>query len=152
MSSPRPTAAPRPPALMIGALLRLPHEVVVARMLAAVNASGFDLSHTELGVFLYPGPEGRRPSDLARQCGTTRQAMNYVLAQLEDRGYLERRAGRDSASRRVRLTRRGRALLPVIRACVAEIEREWSDILSARRFEALRATLRDLSRHLGRLD
>jgi len=37
---------------MIGSLLRLPHEVIVARMLAALNAKGFDISATELGVFL----------------------------------------------------------------------------------------------------
>ena len=152
MSSPRATAAARPPAPMIGVLLRLPHEVVVARMLEAVNARGFDLTHAELGVFLYPGPDGRRPSDLARQCGTTRQAMNYVLGELEARGYVERRTERESAARRVRLTRRGRAVIAAMRACLAAIEREWSDFLGARRFQALRATLRDLSRHLGKLD
>lgn len=154
MSSPRTTAAAPPPALapMIGVLLRLPHEVVVARMLEAVNAGGFDLTHAELGVFLYPGPDGRRPSDLARQCGTTRQAMNYVLGELEARGYVERRSERESAARRVRLTRRGRAVIAAMRACLAGVEREWSDFLGARRFEALRATLRDLARHLGKLD
>ena len=78
---------------MIGSLLRLPHEVIVARMLAALNAKGFDISPTELGVFLYPGPEGRRPIELARQCHMTRQAMNYVLAGLERRGYIERHTG-----------------------------------------------------------
>lgn len=137
---------------MIGVLLRLPHEVVVARMLDAVNAGGFDLTHAELGVFLYPGPDGRRPSDLARQCGTTRQAMNYVLGELEARGYVERRSESGSAARRVRLTRRGRALIAAMRACLAGIEREWSDFLGPRRFEALRTTLSDLARHLGKLD
>jgi len=52
---------------MIGSLLRLPHEVVVTRMLAALDSSGFDITVTELGVFLYPGPDGRRPG--SRQYG-----------------------------------------------------------------------------------
>ena len=56
---------------MIGSLLRLPHEVVVARMLAALNSNGFNITTTELGVFLYPGPDGRRPIDLARKCNMT---------------------------------------------------------------------------------
>jgi DNA-binding MarR family transcriptional regulator len=77
--------------------------------------------------------------------------MNYVLGELEARGYVERRSERESAVRRVRLTRRGRAVIAAMRACLAAIEREWSDLLGARRFQALRATLRDLSLHLGRL-
>jgi DNA-binding MarR family transcriptional regulator len=137
---------------MIGSLLRLPHEVVVARMLAALNEDGFDISLTELGVFLYPGPEGRRPSDLARQCNTTRQVMNYVLMNLERRGYVERRSGKDSPTTRVvQLTDEGWELVGRIRKCLSDIEREWAAHLGAERFEALRETLRDLSAWLGKL-
>ena len=82
---------------LIGALLRLPHEVVLVRMLETINANGFDITQTELAVFLYPGPEGRRPIDIARQCNMTRQAMNYVLAGLENRGYILREAGPSAA-------------------------------------------------------
>jgi len=154
-STPKSTArkAPAGRALtpMIGSLLRLPHEVVVARMLAALEGSGFDLTPTELGVFLYPGPEGRRPADLARQCNMTRQAMNYVLAGLERRGYLERQAGPHAAATVVRLTARGRAMIEPIRRCVAEIEREWIGHLGAERFELLRETLHELAVRLGKL-
>jgi DNA-binding MarR family transcriptional regulator len=136
---------------MIGSLLRLPHEVIVARMLAALNAKGFDISPTELGVFLYPGPEGRRPIELARQCHMTRQAMNYVLAGLERRGYIERHTGTNAAARVVRMTDRGWAMIAPIRDCVAAIEQEWTAHLGVRRFEALRETLRDLSLWLGKL-
>jgi len=136
---------------LIGSLLRLPHEVVVARMLAALNAHGFDLTLTELGVFGYPGPEGRRPIDLARQCNMTRQAMNYVLSGLDRRGYIERHAGISPAATVVRLTDRGWEALAQIRGCVAAIEKEWAAHLGAQRFKALRETLHDLSRWLGKL-
>ena len=136
---------------LIGSLLRLPHEVVVARILEALNADGFDVTATELAVFLYPGPEGRRPIDLARQCNMTRQAMNYVLAGVERRGYIERRAGSGGATRVVRLTERGWNMLVRIRSCVVAIEQEWAAHLGARRFEALREALRDLSAWLGKL-
>jgi DNA-binding MarR family transcriptional regulator len=136
---------------MIGSLLRLPHEVIVARMLAALNAKGFDISATELGVFLYPGPEGRRPIELARQCQMTRQAMNYVLAGLEHRGYIERHTEANAAARVVRMTDRGWAMIAPIRDCVAAIEQEWTAHLGVRRFKALRETLRDLSLWLGKL-
>ncbi|MCC6196140.1 MAG: MarR family transcriptional regulator [Burkholderiales bacterium] len=135
---------------MIGSLLRFPHEAVMERMLAALAAHGFDISATELLVLLYPGPDGRRPTDLARQCNMTRQAMNYVLAGLEQRGYIAREDGGGTA-RVVRLTRRGWATIPVIRGCVAGIETEWSAHLGAARFKALSGTLRELSRWLGKL-
>ncbi|MGE5338705.1 MAG: MarR family winged helix-turn-helix transcriptional regulator [Gemmatimonadota bacterium] len=136
---------------LIGSLLRLPHEVVVARMLAALDAGGFDITITELGVFLYPGPDGRRPVDLARQCNMSRQAMNYVLSGLERRGYIERHAGTSPAATAVRLTDRGWEALAQIRSSVTAIEKEWAAHLGAGRFEALREALHDLSRWLGKL-
>jgi DNA-binding MarR family transcriptional regulator len=136
---------------MIGSLLRLPHEVVMARMLGALQGGGFDLTPTELGVFLYPGPEGRRPAELARQCNMSRPAMYYVRAGLERGGYIERQAGPHAAATVVRLTARGRAMIGPIRRCVAEIEREWIGHLGAERFEALRETLHELAQRLGKL-
>jgi len=155
MSKPRKSSRSQPPPQaitpLIGSLLRLPHEVIVARMLAALSSSGFDISLTELGVFLYPGPDGRRPIDLARRCNMTRQAMNYVLAGLERRGYIERQAGVSAATRVVRLTEKGWAIVAQLRGCVAAIEQEWAAYLGAQRFKAVREALRDLSLWLGKL-
>lgn len=136
---------------MIGSLLRFPHEVVMTRMLAALNQHGHNISPTELRVLLYPGPDGKRPIDLARQCGMTRQAMNYVLSSLESLGYVERNTVSANSSV-VQLTDRGWELVSVIRGCIATIESEWALHLGKRRFEAFRATLVDLSTWLGKLD
>src|SRR5690349_4600890 len=150
LSAPRERARPAL-APLIGSLLRLPHEVVEARMLTDLHQHGFRLTLTELRVFLYPGPDGRRPVDLARQCNMTRQAMNYVLASLERRGYIERRVGAHAAARVVRMTDRGWSMIAQMRSCVAAIEREWTAHLGAKRFDALRETLHDLSLWLGKL-
>ena len=136
---------------LIGALLRLPREVIVTRMFEALNAGGFDITLTELNVFMFPGPEGQRPIDLARQCNMTRQAMNYVLAGLERRGYIERHAGIAPASRVVRMTDKGREVIAQVRRCVIEIEQQWTKFLGAQRFKTLSVTLRDLSQWLGKL-
>jgi DNA-binding MarR family transcriptional regulator len=77
--------------------------------------------------------------------------MNYVLSSLEDRGYIERNAATGKTSV-VHLTERGWELVPVIRNCIATIEGEWTTHLGKRRFEALRSTLLDLSRWLGKLE
>ncbi|RPH65087.1 MAG: MarR family transcriptional regulator [Myxococcaceae bacterium] len=136
---------------MIGALLRLPHEAVVTRMLAALAREDLELTQTELGVFLFPGPDGRRPSDLARQCGMTRQAMNYVLTGLEEGGYLQRHDAETPNGRVVRTTERGRRVIDVVRAEIHEIEREWAAHLGASRYGQLRDTLHELARWLGKL-
>jgi DNA-binding MarR family transcriptional regulator len=75
---------------LIGSLLRLPREYIVKRMFAELQGAGLDLSESEMAVFMYPGPERRGPIELARQCNMSRQAMNYVLAGLERRSYIER--------------------------------------------------------------
>jgi DNA-binding MarR family transcriptional regulator len=128
--------------------LRLPGGRV-ARLQEALGRQSLDLSRTELGVFLFPGPDGRRPSDLARQCAMTRQAMNYVLAGLEERGYIERRDAAVSSGRVVHVTERGRQVIRVLRTEVRQIEREWAAHLGAQRFEALRETLHELASWLG---
>jgi DNA-binding MarR family transcriptional regulator len=136
---------------MIGALLRLPHEAVLARLMAALRREHLELSQTELGVFLFPGPEGRRPSDLARQCGMTRQAMNYVLSGLEAEGYLQRHDADTPNGRVVRTSERGRRVIRVLRAEVEQIERDWAGHLGRARYGQLRDSLHELARWLGKL-
>ena len=136
---------------LIGSLLRLPREEIVTRMLAALNAHGIDITLTEMTVFMYPGPEGQRPINLAKQCNMTRQAMNYVLTGLERRGYIERHTGTSGAARVVRLTDKGWEVIAQMRRCVAEVEQQWTAYLGEQRFKALSETLRDLSQWLGKL-
>ena len=153
MSMAKKTTSKKPPQItpLIGALLRLPHEVVVSYIFEVLNTHDFDITPTELNIFMYPGPDGRRPIDLARQCNMTRQAMNYVLAGLESRGYIERQAEAGKAERVVRLTDRGWEVISQIRRSVAEIEQQWIAYLGAQRFKVLSETLRDLSLWLEKL-
>ena len=100
---------------------------------------------------MYPGPDGQRPSELARACAMSRQSMNYLLSGLETRGYLSRADGDQGLPRVVRLTERGRAAGKLMRKTVEQIEREWIAFLGEERFDALSETLLDLSRWLGKL-
>jgi len=136
---------------LIGALLRFPREVVVQRMLETLNANGHDLAPAELNLLMYPGPDGKRPSELARQCGVSRQSMNYLLAGLEARGYLRRADGETGVARVVRLSARGRAAGELMRRTVGQVEREWTQMLGEARFRALKDALLDLSRRLGKV-
>lgn len=137
-----PLSAPVGPP-MIGALMRLPWETVTQRLLVALRAHGFDdIDGPQLGVLLWPGPDGLRPSDLAVRMRVTKQALNYLLRDLEQNGYLERHPDPDDRrARRIALTDRGRELVPVLRGAVVEIEREWAAALGEQRFTQLRELL-----------
>jgi DNA-binding MarR family transcriptional regulator len=133
---------------LIGALLRMPWEAVQRRMLDRLHEQGFDdLDAAHLNVFQYPGPQGAKPSELASRLRISKQALNYLLGELERLGYLERRPDPDDLrAKRVALTGRGTSAITVIRDAVAEIETEWALQLGPRRFAQLRKLLHDLSR------
>lgn len=113
---------------LIGALMRIPLDRVYQTILDALHAHGFtDIGPAHFQVLRWPGPDGERPVELAQQAGMTRQAMNYLLGQLEDLGYIERRADPgDARSRRVYMTPRGVSTIAVIRGAVTELERGWA--------------------------
>ena len=115
-------------------------------MLERLHEHGFtDLDAAHLLVFQYPGPQGARPSELAARLGVSKQALNYLLGQLERLDYLERRPDPDDLrSKRVALTRRGTTAIRVIRDAVAEVEAAWAEQLGPKRFAQLRAMLLDL--------
>ena len=132
---------------LLGALLRRPAEVVHQRILREAAAAGFtDLVPAHLAVLRYPGPNGRRPTELAVEAGMTKQAMNYLLGQLERLGYVERQEDPDDLrSKRIHLTRRGKALATVIRQTVTGIEQELEAELGSKPYAQLRKLLVELN-------
>jgi DNA-binding MarR family transcriptional regulator len=128
---------------VIGALLRMPADAIRARMLAGLHEAGFDdLVPAHLIVLRYPGPENRRPSELASEARMTKQAMNYLLGEMQRLGYLERAPDpQDHRSKRVRLTRRGDAAGQTIRQIMGQIETELEQEIGPERFGHLRTLL-----------
>jgi DNA-binding MarR family transcriptional regulator len=132
---------------LIGALLRMPWEAVQRHMLERLHERGFDdFDAAYLNVFQYPGPQGARPSDLAARLRISKQALNYLLGELERLDYLERQPDPDDLrSKRVALTPRGTAAISVIREAVGEIETTWAQQLGPKRFAQLRKLLLELN-------
>jgi DNA-binding MarR family transcriptional regulator len=133
---------------LIGALLRVPWEAVQRHMLERLHERGFDdVDSAYLTVFRYPGPQGVRPTDLAARLGLSKQALNYLLRELERLDYLEREPHPDDLrSKRIVLTERGVAAGEVIREAVAEVEAAWGKQLGPERFAELRELLLELNR------
>ena len=81
----------------------------------------------------------------------SKQALNYLLGQLERDGYLNRRDDpRDQRFKRIVLTKRGQRAARAMRDIVGEVEAEWEQRLGPERFADLRALLTDLNRHVAR--
>jgi DNA-binding MarR family transcriptional regulator len=123
--------------------MRMPVEAIRNRMLNAMHAAGFtDLVPAHSAVLRYPGPHGRRPSDVAAEAGMSKQAMNYLLRELEDLGYLVRRVDpEDKRSRRIELTDRGMAARDKLRTTVSAIENDMARELGPEEFAQLKTLL-----------
>jgi DNA-binding MarR family transcriptional regulator len=132
---------------LIGALLRMPWEAVQEHMLARLHEEGFtDFDPSYLTVFRFPSPHGERPSELATRRRVSKQALNHLLGQLEQRGYLERVADPDDGrSKRISLTPRGDKAVAVVREAVTEVEDRWAEQLGRQRFNQLRILLEELN-------
>jgi DNA-binding MarR family transcriptional regulator len=144
-----PTSRHGPP--LIGALLRMPWERVNEQLLAGLHERGFtDLGAAHLSVLQWPGPDELRPSELAAQSRMSKQALNYLLGQLERLGYLQRRDDpRDQRFKRIVLTKRGQRAARAMRDIVREVESEWEQRLGPERFAELRVLLTDLNGHVA---
>jgi len=129
--------------MLIGALLRVPAQAIHRRLIADLNAAGFDeLRLPHMAVLQFPGPDGARPGALAERAGISKQAMNQLLGSLEDLGYLTRSDAPDQGRTRiVRFTKRGRAAYARVHDILRDIEREWSAELGPKRFAELKALL-----------
>jgi DNA-binding MarR family transcriptional regulator len=131
--------------------MRMPVDEIRRRMLAALHEQGFDdLIPAHLIVLRWPGPDGLRPVEVAEQTGMSKQALNYLLGQLEEAGYLERVDDPDDRrSKRIRMTKRGWAAGKVMRAAVGEVEQEFVDAHGKKELANLLELLTDLNVVLG---
>jgi len=129
--------------MLIGALLRVPAQAIQRRIIAELNAAGFeDLRVPHMAVLQFPGPDGVRPGVLAERAGMSKQAMNQLLKSLERLGYLVRSdAPGEGRARIIRLTKRGRAVYAAMIDILRDVERDWSAELGAKRFAELKQLL-----------
>lgn len=137
---------------MLGALLRIPLQAIVARIHEGLVRAGYpDLRPAHFAVFQQMRPEGVRLTELAGWAQITKQSMGYIVDYLEERGYVERVP--DPADRRakiIRLTERGKDVEAAAREILRGIEADWGRQLGEGRLQQLRDTLRDLADILGR--
>jgi len=143
--SPKIDDVAKPP--FIGALLRLSWQRVRNHMLKAVRDAGFsDLQDAHFAAFTYPLPDGVRPSELARNMRMSRQAANYLIGQLEELGYLERRAPPGGGQRLVYSSERGQQVGETIYTCLRQLQAEWAEEIGQNEFNRFMGVLKHLAK------
>ena len=114
-----------------------------AELTARLRARGYtDIRRSHGAVFANIDDNGTRPSELAQRAGMTHPSMTELIAELEAKGYVARRADEeDGRSRVVVLTRRGSRHRREARRIIAEMEREYRKLLGRPQMECLRQAL-----------
>jgi DNA-binding MarR family transcriptional regulator len=134
----------------VSRLARRPATLVRNRLMEGLRAAGIsDVQPAHLAVFQHPGPDGQRPSVLALRAGTSKQAMNHLLGQLERDGYLSRDTDpRDRRTRVVHLTERGQAVLALIVRITTEVDAQWVEAIGLPTYAGIAHGLARLDEHL----
>lgn len=84
-------------------------------------------------------------TELAQLAQLSKPTVVYLVNDLERLGYVERFPDPDDGrAKLVRLTERGARAQQAAREIVAQIEKDWSDLLGRRDFEKLRGLLQAL--------
>jgi DNA-binding MarR family transcriptional regulator len=129
--------------LPTGALLRFALLAMRSRIYEGVVDAGFvDLRPAQVTLFRWPGPAGKRPTEIADYMGLSKQTINDLLRDLEARGYVTRhRDSQDERARIIQLTRRGEQLRQTAVAMQSRTEQEWAHALGVEQFQTLRQLL-----------
>ena len=141
MSDPSPASGFR-----IGALVSIVRAAISERVRARLNEEGFtDVTPAQEVALQVLAPAGMRLTELAATAGMAKQSMAYLVEQLEQAGYVERVPDpADARAKVINRTERGWAYQKIAASIVAELEREWSELLGAGDFA-------ELKRHLARI-
>lgn len=129
-------------------LMWLGYRAAEDRIVGALATAGFD-DLTRAQVRLLAGIDdddvGTRLVELAERARIAKQTATALVNRLAAAGYVRRVPDPDDGrARRVRLTPRGRELVPMARAEERRIDAEWREHLGDERMAVLRAALADL--------
>lgn len=131
----------------VGILLREPYLAFSAELLRRLVAAGFDdLRPAHLVVFQHIDPAGSRLTDLAARAQMAKPSMQYLVDELEARGYVERQPDPgDGRAKLVHLTDRGWAQIHTALALIGDMERSLAEQFGERRWRTLRRDLTALA-------
>ena len=129
----------------IAVLFFVAHRAVEQRVLAALQAAGYDATLAQARIFARIPEDGIRLTALAASAQVTKQTAGFLVDQLEAAGYVKRGPDpTDARARLVRIAPRGRRVQRLAREVEAQITEEWTHQLGPRDMAALRRIMERL--------
>ncbi|MEB3070710.1 MarR family winged helix-turn-helix transcriptional regulator [[Mycobacterium] vasticus] len=118
------------------------------------NARGYDaLRRAHNRVFVHLSLDGSRVVDIAEAEGVSKTAIGQLVTELEELGFVERRADPDDGrAKKVFYTRKGIEMLETARSIAQGIDADLAGILGKRKFDQLANLLAEAFRAKDRLD
>ena len=145
-----PAPPPPEPREHLATLLRVPYRELVRELYDRLADEGFpDLqpAHSQVFPYLREGPA--QSTALAERAQITKQSMGYLIASLEERGYVTRSVDpTDRRARLVALTPLGLVAARAATRIIEDIEQQWGARLDAAGDRGDAATLRRLLERL----
>jgi DNA-binding MarR family transcriptional regulator len=116
-----------------------------------IRKKGFDFVRApHIAVIAQIDENGTDLSRVVRRVGTSKQAVNKVIRQLEELGIIEAHVSEsDSRARVLRFTREGRRFLKTALEAVRTVEETYARTLGKREFESFRNSLARLAAGRG---
>ena len=134
------------PEVNTAVLMFIAQRHVQERVLEHLRDHGFDditLAQGRIAARL--DPQGMRLTDLASSAQVTKQTAAFLVGQLEQAGYVERRPDpTDARARLIFIAERGEQAQAEARVIEKRIDAEWTRHLGRDRMRELRRTLADL--------
>ncbi len=134
------------PEVKTAVLMFIAQRHVQERVLEHLRQHGFDditLAQGRIAARL--DPQGMRLTDLAAAAQVTKQTAAFLVRQLEQAGYVERRPDpTDARARLIFIAERGTRAQVEARVVERQIEAEWTRHLGRDRMRELRRALADL--------
>ncbi len=129
----------------IGVLLVAAERRFNDELVGALHRAGFrDIRPGHGAVFANIDAGGTRATELASRARMTKQSMGELVADLERKGYVERRSDpTDARALLVVLSDRGRRVDAAADRVIGRLEAVYAAELGERRFAALRSALAD---------
>lgn len=130
----------------LGVLLFVAYRELEECAFEAVAASGADdITPAQARLMSRIDDGGSRVIDLAEQARVTKQTASFLVDGLEASGYVERTPDpRDGRARLIRLSEKGRRLVPIGQDAVEQAVAHWSHGVGTERIAELTRTLSEI--------
>jgi DNA-binding MarR family transcriptional regulator len=129
-----------------GAMLRIAWEMLMAEVMPALAAAGFDDLRPVHRPIVRNILNEARPTELAASLGLSKQAVNDILREFEAKGYITLEPDPDDGrAKRIKVTERGQALANAAVDLSYKVGHRWAEQVGKDRYAVFEAVLREIT-------